>query len=150
MLLLFTTCQSATTGSRSNLHRSVLYFFTFIHLFSDTFKMSLKKKIEFVWAFSGDGLAASVHSDPLQVKQSTGRSTIWGLVLPIIWRQNRDPLFKLLAADRIGLNNDAVTLYCAIACAMVMTLMKTHTDTGRVDYKYLEQRHDMFDTSGYH
>jgi len=55
-----------------------------------------------------------------------------------------------LAADRIRLNNDAVTLYCAIACALVMTLTQTDTDTGRVDYKYLEQRHDMFDISGYH
>jgi len=149
MLLLFTTCQSATTGSRSSLHRSVLYFFTFIH-YSQTLSKCLWKKIEFVWAFSGDGLAESVHSVPLQVKQSKGRSTIWGLVLPIIWRQNRDPLFKLLAADRIRLNNDAVTLYCAIACALVMTLTQTDTDTGRVDYKYLEQRHDMFDISGYH
>jgi len=150
MLLLFTTCQFATTGSRSNLHRrSGWYFFTFIHLFWDTFKMSLqrkKKKPEFVWAFSGDGLAASAHTVPFQLKPSTSRSTIWGLVLPIIWRQNRDPLFQLLATDPIRLNNDAPTLYCATAWCIHNLCpgddAHQYKHTGRVDCKYLEPRHD--------
>ena len=114
MLLLFTTSQFATTGSRSNLHRSVLHF-SYLYIYSGILsKVSAKKKPESVWAFSGDGLTASAHSVSLQVKQPRGRSTI-KLVLPIIWRQNRTPLFRLLAADRIRLNNDAVTLYCGTA-----------------------------------
>jgi hypothetical protein len=92
----YTYIQFATTGSRSNLHRkSVLSFFTFVYLFWDTFKSLCQKKNWICVGLSGDGLAASAHSVPLLVKQSTGRSTIWGLVLPIILRQNRNPLVTL-------------------------------------------------------
>lgn len=150
MLLLFTTCHSVTTGSRSNLHRSVLYFFTFTHLFSDTFKMSLKKKLNLCGPILATGLQRQYTQSSCKLNSSpAGRQYEDLLVLPIIWRQNRDPLFKLLAADRIRLNNDVVTLYSAIACVLVMTLTKKDTDTGRVDYKYLEQWHDRFDISGY-